>query len=130
MAITQSTTILITRVQLLMRHVYVMYMYFTSYTYTPVTKELHWLYINQQIVYKILIITYKALKGLAPSSICDMLQALKSTMNLRSSMIRVRAALPCWPPWSTCPEKVEIIWPKWSAYKLIYRPQAYLFYRK
>ena len=53
---------------------------------TPVMKELHWLPINQRIVYKILLITYKALKGLAPSYICDMLQPLKSTMNLRSSM--------------------------------------------
>ena len=49
-------------------------------------KELHWLPINQRIVYKILLITYKALKGLAPSYICDMLQPHKSTMNLRSSM--------------------------------------------
>jgi hypothetical protein len=38
------------------------------------------------IIYKILLITYKALNGLAPSYIRDMLQPLKSTMNLRSSM--------------------------------------------
>ena len=53
---------------------------------TPVMKELHWLPINQRIVYKILLITYKALNRCAPSYIGDMLQPLKSTMNLRSSM--------------------------------------------
>ena len=53
---------------------------------TPVMKELHWLPISQRIIYKILLITYKALNGLAPSYIRDMLQPLKSTMNLRSSM--------------------------------------------
>ena len=53
---------------------------------TPVMKELHWLPVSQRIIYKILLITYKALNGLAPSYIRDMLQPLKSTMNLRSSM--------------------------------------------
>ena len=53
---------------------------------TPVMKELHWLPVSQRIIYKILLITYKALNGLAPSYIRDMLQPLKSTINLRSSM--------------------------------------------
>jgi hypothetical protein len=54
---------------------------------TPVMKELHWLPVSQRIIYKILIlITYKALNGLTPSYIRDMLQPLKPTMNLRSSM--------------------------------------------
>jgi hypothetical protein len=56
---------------------------------TPVMKELHWLPVSQRIIYKIIIIlliTYKALNGLAPSYIRDMLQPLKSTMNLRLSM--------------------------------------------
>ena len=56
------------------------------YHITPVMKELHWLPVSQRIIYKILLITYKALNGLAPSYIRDMLQPLKSTMNLRSSM--------------------------------------------
>ena len=38
-----------------------------------------------------------------------------------SSRIRVRAALPCRPPWSTYPKTVEIICPKWNAYKLLFR---------
>ena len=33
-----------------------------------------------------------------------------------SFRIRVRAALPCWLPWSTYPKTVEIICPKWNAY--------------
>jgi hypothetical protein len=45
---------------------------------TPVMKELHWLPVSQRIIYKILLITYKALNGLAPSYIRDMLQPLKS----------------------------------------------------
>ena len=49
-------------------------------------KRLHWLPIKQGIVYKILLITYKALNGLAPSYICHMLQPLKSTINLPSTM--------------------------------------------
>ena len=38
-----------------------------------------------------------------------------------SSRIRVQAALPCWPPWSTYPMTVDIICPKWNAYKLLFR---------
>ena len=53
---------------------------------TPVMKELHWLPINQRIVCKLLLITYTALSRHAPSYIGDMLQPLKSTMHLRSSM--------------------------------------------
>ena len=51
---------------------------------TTVMRELHWLPVSQRIIYKILIlITYKALNGLTPSYIRDMLQPLKPTMNLR-----------------------------------------------
>jgi hypothetical protein len=57
-----------------------------DYIMTAVMKELHWLSVSQRIIYKILLITYKALNGLAPSCIRDMLQPLKSTMNLLSSM--------------------------------------------
>lgn len=40
---------------------------------------------SQCIVYKILLDTYKALNGLAPSYIADMLQPLQSIINQRSS---------------------------------------------
>ena len=33
---------------------------------TPIMKQLHWLPINQRITYKVALITYKALNGLAP----------------------------------------------------------------
>ena len=61
---------------------------------TPVMKELHWLPISQRIVYKILLITCKALNSCAPIYIGDMLQPLKSTMNLRSSMKGLLAVPP------------------------------------
>ena len=66
---------------------------------TPVMKELHWLPVSQRIIYKILIlITYKALNGLTPSYIRDMLQPLKQTMNLRSSMKGLLSVPPPPPP--------------------------------
>ena len=33
---------------------------------TPIMKQLHWLPVNQRIIYKVALITYKALNGLAP----------------------------------------------------------------
>jgi hypothetical protein len=39
----------------------------------------------------------------------------------------VWAALPCRPSWSTFPKTVEIICPKWNAYKLIYRSLTTLY---
>jgi hypothetical protein len=40
---------------------------------TPILKELHWLPIEQRIEFKILVVTYKALKGLAPQYITGLL---------------------------------------------------------
>ena len=40
---------------------------------TPILLNLHWLLINYRIMFKILLITYKALKNLAPSYIRDLL---------------------------------------------------------
>ena len=39
----------------------------------PVLKELHWLPIDRRIVYKVLVITYKALHGLAPVYLAELL---------------------------------------------------------
>ena len=52
---------------------------------TPVLINLHWLPIKQRIDYKILLFTYKALNGLAPQYICDMLTLLQNPRCLRSS---------------------------------------------
>ena len=40
---------------------------------TPVLMQLHWLPIEQRIVYKIILVTFKALNGLAPQYIADMI---------------------------------------------------------
>ena len=52
---------------------------------TPVLFNLHWLPVNQRIIFKILLITYKALNNLAPSYICDLLTSYTPLRQLRSS---------------------------------------------
>ena len=42
----------------------------------PVLKQLHWLPVNQRINYKILLLTYKALNGQAPSYITELLEPI------------------------------------------------------
>ena len=51
----------------------------------PVLKQLHWLPVNQRINYKILLLTYKALNGQAPSYITELLEPCTPARNLRSS---------------------------------------------
>lgn len=51
----------------------------------PVLKQLHWLPVNQRINYKILLLTYKALDGQAPSYVTELLEPYAPTRNLRSS---------------------------------------------
>ena len=51
----------------------------------PVIESLHWLPIQQRTVYKILLITFKALKGMAPIFISDLLALYKPSRALRSS---------------------------------------------
>ena len=52
---------------------------------TPVLVNLHWLPVEQRIQYKPLIQVYKALNGLAPEYITDLLQAYVPTRTLRSA---------------------------------------------
>ena len=52
---------------------------------TPVLAALHWLPIKYRIVFKILLITFKALNGLAPNYICELLHKYQPTRFLRSS---------------------------------------------
>jgi hypothetical protein len=52
---------------------------------TPVLKKLHWLPIRQRIVFKILLLTYKALNDGSPSYIRDLLQEKTSVRTLRSN---------------------------------------------
>ena len=46
---------------------------------TPVLSELHWLPIRQRITSKILLLTYKALNGMAPKYIVDLLHRYAPT---------------------------------------------------
>jgi hypothetical protein len=55
------------------------------YHITPLMKQLHWLPISQRIIYKIVLITYKSLNGLAPHYINNMLKPFTPSVNLRSS---------------------------------------------
>ena len=52
---------------------------------TPVLAKLHWLPIKSRIHFKILLTTYKALHGLAPAYISDLLVAKPTGRSLRSS---------------------------------------------
>ena len=52
---------------------------------TPVLRRVHWLPVRQWITYKILLLTYKALNGMAPKYIADLLQPYTPTRQLRSS---------------------------------------------
>ena len=48
--------------------------------------NLHWLPVTKRIEFRILTITYKALNGIAPSYICDLLQVHHPNRNLRSGV--------------------------------------------
>ena len=52
---------------------------------TPVLKELHWLPIAQRIEYKIIMLTFKSLNGLAPAYLRDLLTSYQPGRTLRSS---------------------------------------------
>ena len=52
---------------------------------TPVLQKLHWLPVRYRIMYKILILTYKCIHGLAPLYLQELIQECKPTRNLRSS---------------------------------------------
>ena len=51
---------------------------------TPVLHELHWLPVRKRVVFKVLLLTYKALHGLAPKYISELLTEHKPTRSLRS----------------------------------------------
>jgi hypothetical protein len=52
---------------------------------TPVLAELHWLPISYRIDFKVMLITYKALNGIAPSYISELLISYQPQRKLRSS---------------------------------------------
>ncbi len=52
---------------------------------TPVLVELHWLTVRQCILFKVLVIMYKAINGLAPPYITDLINIHTPSRSLRSS---------------------------------------------
>ena len=69
---------------------------------TPVLREVHWLRIHDRIIFKILLLTHKAVNNTAPEYLCDLIR-----LNVKSTTIRTRASfdpcLLCVPPISkTC----------------------------
>ena len=56
---------------------------------TPILRELHWLPVKQRIQYKLLVTSYKALHGSAPSYLSEMLQPYQSTRTLRSNELQL-----------------------------------------
>ena len=52
---------------------------------TPVLAELHWLSVEKRIIFKILLLTYKALHSQAPIYISELLVPYKPARTLRSS---------------------------------------------
>ena len=58
---------------------------------TPVLRELHWLRIHDRIIFKILLLTHKAVNNTAPEYLCDLIR-----LNVKSTTIRTRASFdPC-----------------------------------
>ena len=56
---------------------------------TPMLRSLHWLPVHCSIIFKILLFTYKALNGLAPDYIRDLLRFNISDRKVRSSNNRL-----------------------------------------
>ena len=51
---------------------------------TPILKELHWVPINQRIIFKLLLIVYKCTNNVAPSYLTELLSKYLPTRTLRS----------------------------------------------
>ena len=58
---------------------------------TPILRDLHWLPVEQQLIFKILLFTFKALNGLAPSYLSDLVKFYVPERNLRSSFQKLLA---------------------------------------
>ena len=57
---------------------------------TPILRRLHWLPVRYRTIFKILLLTYKAINGQAPSYIKDLLKYKNSGGVLRSSNKHLR----------------------------------------
>ena len=52
---------------------------------TPILRQLHWLPVTERIDYKILLLTFKSLHGMAPEYLSELLSVYKPGRSLRSS---------------------------------------------
>ena len=50
---------------------------------TPVLKKLHWLKIQDRIIYKMLMLTYKSYYNMAPPYLCELINKKESHVNTR-----------------------------------------------
>ncbi len=58
---------------------------------TPIIADLHWLPVAYRIMFKIILLTFKALNGLAPYYLCNLLLPYPPRRSLRSSDSRLLA---------------------------------------
>ena len=58
-----------------------------SHHITPVLQQLHWLPVKDRISFKLLLLTFKALHGLAPIYISELIKPYYSSRSLRSSTL-------------------------------------------
>ena len=56
---------------------------------TPLLKQLHWLPVIYRSMFKVLVLTYKAVSGMAPEYLTDLITEYQPTRNLRSSNERL-----------------------------------------
>jgi hypothetical protein len=61
---------------------------------TPVLRQLHWLPVQQRIVFKILLLTFRALHDMAPAYIRDLLLPYRPARSLRSSTDKLLLTIP------------------------------------
>ena len=52
---------------------------------TPILIDLHWLPVAQRIKFKILLLTFKAMHGMSPEYICDLIHTYQPARSLRSA---------------------------------------------
>ena len=52
---------------------------------TPVLRDLHWLHINDRIIFKILILTHNGINGSAPECLCDLIT--KQNVSVRTRRV-------------------------------------------
>ena len=52
---------------------------------SPILQKLHWLPVEQRVIFKVLLLTYKALNNLAPVYISNLLVQYEPSRNLRST---------------------------------------------